>query len=194
MSVTAETLAALAALGIELPCRAIVDESAADSGGYRVTVDVLTTTGARTNQILRDVPLDRLWQGRAGAGVFAPPAIDQVVSIGWHSGAAGAPVLVASAPDAPAVPFRPVAVGEWALQDGQGAELRVTAAGLWRLASIAESLQPWLAELLATLRAAQTVHDTDTFRGSPGRELNFNGATIARLTVLAERLDNLLTP
>ena len=117
--------------GLELPARAIVRSSAADSGGYRATVEILTGDGKRTDQVLPDLPIDRQWVAAAGAGIFAPPAPDQLVMVTWSGGSAGHPVVTCGADDEPAVPFRAVPGGGWALQDGAGR--RVAPRPRWHL-------------------------------------------------------------
>ena len=119
--------------GIELPCRAIVRSSAADGDGYRATVEVLDSAGEPTKQILENVPLDPLYDGRDGAGLFIPPKPDRIVGVVWMGGEAGHPVVVGSAWQQPAVPSIPVAAGEGSLQDGEGGELRYRGGGRWHL-------------------------------------------------------------
>ena len=196
--------------GLQLPCRARVESSAADSGGYRCTVQVLDGAGEPTNQVIEDLPLGRTWLGRDGAGFFAPPMPGRVVLVEWSGGSAGHPVIAGPAEREAPVPFSPVPQGTAAWEDGAGAELRVNADGswtlrdrdgaevavnpahLWRIASVAESLFPVLDAWLDALIAAQTVNDTDTSSGSAGRQLNFNGGTIAALTEVKARLAQVL--
>ena len=202
----ADRIAELAALGIELPARAIVRSSAADADGYRCTCEILDGQGQPTGQTLFDMPLDRGWLGRDGAGWFAPPQPDRIVMVAWAAGSATDPVIVAAAEDDPPAPASPVPAGAAAWQDGAGAELRVNADGswtlrdragaevavnpahLWRIASVAESLFPVLDAWLDALIAAATILDTDTASGSSGRELGFNAGTLAALNVVKARL------
>ena len=185
--------------------------SAADADGYRATVEVLTGDGSRTGQVLQDVPLDRLWQTRAGGGVFAPPEPDQIVLVTWEQSSAGAPVLTCSAPVQPAAPFKAVPAGGWALEDHAGAELRlnpdgswtlrdregaevaVDVAHLWRIASVAESLFPVLDAWLDVLIAAQTVPDHDTDPGGYGScRCRSDATTVAGLEAVKARLATVL--
>ena len=57
---------------------------------------------------------------------------------------------------------------------------------------MAESLFPVLDAWLDALIAAATILDTDTPSGSSGRELSFNGGTIAALNVVKTRLAKVL--
>ena len=207
---SADRIAELAALGIELSARAVVRASRADSSGYSADVEILDGTGKPTGQTLDKVPLDRGWLGRDGAGFFAPPMPDRIVMVTWAAGSATDPVIVSAAEDEPPAPASAVPQGAAAWQDGEGAELRVNADGswtlrdrdgaevavnpahLWRVASVAESLFPVLDAWLDALIAAATVLDTDTPSGSSGRELSFNGGTIAALTVIKTRLAKVL--
>ena len=119
--------------GVQLPVRAIVRSSAADSDGYRATCEVLDGAGQPTGQVLPDLPLGPLFEGRDGAGWFAPPMPGRIVAVDWMGGSAGHPVIVAAAWRQPAVPSIPVAAGEGALQDGSGGELRYQGSGRWHL-------------------------------------------------------------
>lgn len=192
--------------GIELPARAIVRSSRADAQGYSATVEVLTGDGEPTGQLLSDLPLDRQWLGRDGAGWYGPPAPGRIMQVTWQGGSGGHPVVTSAAEDEPPVPAASVPQGGWAWQDGQGAELRqhpdgswwlrnragaevaVDVAGLWRVASTAETLHAVCQELLDTLIAAMTIP------AAIGTPLPFNPATIAKLTALKARVDLLLRP
>ena len=196
--------------GLQLPCRAIVRSSRADSE-YSATVEILDGAGAPTGQILPPIPLDPLFEGRDGAGWFAPPKPGRIVGVMWAGGSAGHPIIVGPTWRRPAVPSIPVGPGEGALQDGSGGELRYQGDGkwhlidgqgaelgvdgkLWLLRGDGDDLHAvqvaWLDALEALCRAmlaAQTIPDTDTDPGSAGRELPFNGATKAAISaVLAQ--------
>lgn len=187
--------------GVQLPTRARVESSAADSGGYRATVVVLDGRGESTGQVIEDVPLDRQWLGRDGAGWFAPPMPGRIVWVDWADGSVGHPAIVASAErDAP-VPFVAVPQGAAAWEDGAGTEIRFHAdgrilirhrtgaevstdlTGLWKMASAAEDLKAVLDAWLDALIAANTT--------APA---TFAPATIAALTAIKTRLANLLRP
>ena len=200
---TAERVAELATLGIELPARAVVVSSKADSTGYAVTVDVLTPAGERTGQMLEDLPLDRLWQTVAGAGVFAPPAPDQQVLVNWESGSATAPVVVSAAPGEPAAPRLPVNAGEhshqgatfdvrmlddeWKVSDEAGTLISGTAKR-WKVASPDDDLLAAIVALAEAIRDGSTVFDTDTMPGSAGRELGLNAGTKTTINSALDRV------
>ena len=87
--ISADRIAELAALGIELSARAVVRASRADSSGYSADVEILDGTGQPTGQTLDKVPLDRsAGLGRDGAGFFAPPMPDRIVMVSWAAGSA----------------------------------------------------------------------------------------------------------
>lgn len=207
---SADRIAELAALGIELPARAIVRASRADSTGYSADVEILDGRGQPTGQTLDKVPFDRGWLGRDGAGWFAPPMPDRVVLVAWADGSATDPVITSAAETEPPVPASPVPQGAAAWQDGEGAELRQHADGswtlrdrdgaevavdishLWRVASVAESLFSVLDALFDTLIAGQTVPDHDTDPGGTGAPLPFDPGMIAELAAEKARLAQVL--
>ena len=194
--------------GLQLPARAIVRSSAADGQGYRATVEILNGRGEPTGQTLPDLPLDPLFEGRDGAGWFAPPKVGRIVAVAWMGGSAGHPVIVSAAWQQPAVPSIPVAAGEGALQDGDGGELRYRGGGRWHLidgqgAEFGVDGKLWLLRgdgddlhavqiawldaldaLLDALIAALTVADHDTGSGGTGAPLPFSGGTIAAFTAV----------
>lgn len=196
--------------GVQFPCRAVVISSRADAQGYRATVNVLDGEGERTDQTIEDIPLDPLWLGDDGRGVYAPPQPEQVVTLHWEGGSAGHPVMVAGAPRPAAVPQREVGADEWVLTDGHGAVLRLGADStwtlrdadgaevavdplhLWRIASTTESLYDVLRDLIMVLQEARTVPDHDTYPGGTGAPLGLGPATIAALGLIGERLATVL--
>ena len=208
--ISSDLIAELAALGIELPARAVVRESRADSSGYSADVEILDGTGQPTGQTLDKVPLDRGWLGRDGAGLFMPPAKDRVVMVDWADGSATDPIITAAAETEPPAPASAVPQGAAAWQDGMGAELRqhadgswwwrnragaevaVDVPGLWRVASTAMSLHTVLASMIAAGKAATTVTDHDTDPGGTGGELAMNGATKADWDAAQVQLDLVL--
>ena len=207
---SADRIAELAALGLELPARAIIRASRADSSGYSADVEILDGTGQPTGQTLDKVPLDRGWLGRDGAGFFAPPMPGRVVMVGWADGSATDPVIVSAAETEPPAPASAVPQGAAAWEDGMGAELRqhadgswwwrnragaevaVDVPGLWRVASTAMSLYTVLASMIAAGKAATTVLDTDTPSGSAGKQLAMNGTTQAAWDAAQVQLDLVL--
>ena len=196
--------------GLQLPARAIVRSSAADGQGYRATVEVLNGRGEPTGQTLPDLPLDRTWLGRDGAGFFAPPMPGREVLVVWSGGSAGHPVITSAGEREPHAPASSVPQGAAAWQDGMGAELRqhadgswwwrnragaevaVDVPGLWRVASTAMSLHTVLASMIAAGKAATTVTDHDTDPGGTGAELPMNGATKADWDAAQVQLDLVL--
>ena len=198
--------------GLQLPCRARVESSAADAGGYRATVQVLDGAGEPTNQVIEDLPLGRTWLGRDGAGFFTPPMPGRIVWVDWADGSAGHPVIVAGAEREAPVPFIPVPQGAAAWEDGAGTEVRFHAdgrilirhrsgaevstdlAGLWRIASAAQTLHAVLAAMIAAGKAATTVTDNDTDPGGTGAELPMNGATQGDWDAAQVLLDLTLRP
>ena len=200
---TAERVAELAALGIELPARAVVVSSAADADGYRATVDVLTPAGERTGQMLEDLPLDRLWQTVAGAGVFAPPAPDQQVLVNWESGNATGPIVVSAAPGEPAAPRLTVNAGEhslqgetfdvrmlpdeWKVSDEAGTQISAKSKRV-KVASPDDDLLAALVALGEAIRDGATVFDTDTQPGSAGKQLANNAATKTAINSALDRV------
>ena len=199
--------------GIAYPCRAIVRSSAADQDGYRATVEVLDGRGEPTRQRLPDLPLDPLYDGRDGAGFFAPPMPGRIVAVDWEGGSSGHPFIVAPAWArlAPAVPSIPVAAGEGSLQDGDGGELRYRGGGRWHLIDgqgavvsvdgsrwkvaadddLLTILLAWLDALIAAMTEIGSTTDAAGHTG-PVPKLPFDGPTIAALTVIKTRLARVL--
>ena len=180
--------------GVQFPVRAIVRSSAADADGYRATVEVLDGAGQPTGQVLPDLPLDPLFEGRDGAGWFAPPKVGRIVAVAWMGGSAGHLVIVSTGWRQPAVPSIPVAAGEGALQDGDGGELRYQGGGRWHLidgqgAELGVDGKLWLlrgdgddlhAVQVAWLAALDSLIDTLIAAVDIGLH-TFNPATIAAL-------------
>ena len=199
---TPEVIRRTALDGLELPARAIVRSSRADSGGYSATVEVLDSAGAPTGQVLADVPLDPLWLADAGRGVFAPPAPRQLVAVVWMGGEAGQPVIASHGLAQPAAPQWPVGAGEhsiqgdtwdtrhrageWVLYDHTGAVLSAKGRR-FKVAADDDLLAILLAWLDADI-ASKTVTDNDTDPGGSGAELGMNGATIAAYAAVKARL------
>ena len=193
--------------GVELPARAVVLDSRADSSGYSADVEILDSVGDRTGHVLNDVAIDPLWLLAGGEGIFAPPANNQLVAISWLGDEAGQPVIAAAAPNDPARPRLSVSAGEhslqgetwdvrmlpdeWRVRDDPGAVLSGKSSR-WLVAGPAEDLHAVLQSLVDVIQAAMTVTDTDTASGGAGRELGLNAATIAALEVIATRLSLVL--
>lgn len=210
--INADWIAELARLGVEMPAKAEVLSSAADSGGYRASVEILDGRGDPTGQTLDNIPLDRAWLGPDGAGWFRPPMPGRRVLVVWSEAVAGQPVIAASAEDEPPVPFAAVPAGAQSLQDGAGTEVRfhtdgrvlirhrsgaeiaTDTAGLWRIASAMQSLHVVLTRIITAGKEAETVLDTDTSSGSAGRELAMNAATMAAWDEAQAMLDVTLRP
>lgn len=180
--------------GIEFPCRAIVRESAADAQGYRATVDVLDRRGDPTSQVLTDVPLDPLWQGRMQSGFFVPPAPRRIVAVVWLGGDAGGPFIAAGADPAPVVPFTPVAGGEAAWQDGEGSEIRFHEDGAITVRNRDDSRVAIAADNSITNRHRDGSHVTINADGSvvmadaAGAEVSIDPAHLVRVASVAESL------
>ena len=193
--------------GVELPARAVVLDSRADSSGYTADVEILDSVGERTGHVLNGIAVDPLWLIAGGPGVFAPPEKDQMVAVSWLGDEAGQPVIAAAAPNEPAAPRLSVGAGEhslqgetwdvrmlpdeWRVRDDPGAVLSGKSSR-WLVAGPAEDLHAVLQSLVDVIQAAMTVTDTDTPSGGAGRELGLNAATIADLEVIATRLSLVL--
>lgn len=187
--------------GVELPCRAIVRSSAADSGGYRATVEVLDHAYEPTGQTLADVPLDPLWLTDGGKGVWAPPDEGQIVAVVWMGGDAGHPVISSGALREPATPQWSVGAGEhsiqgdtwdtrhrageWILYDHTGALLSAKNSR-FKVTADADLLEE-IEGLIDDLIAATTEPDHDTDPGGTGAELELSAATKNALTARKAR-------
>ena len=196
--------------GATWPCRAIVRASAADADGYRVTVEPLTGTGEPTGQTLPDLPLDPLWLGADGTGVFAPPAEGRIVAIIWAGGSSGHPIVCSGAWRNPgATPRLDVPAGEhslqgetfdvrmtpdeWGVYAESGAQVSVAGSGKkTKVASDDDDLLEALVETIEALRDGATVNDTDTPNGSPGRELANNAGTKSAVNAGLDRIMDVL--
>ena len=188
--------------GLQLPARAVVRASRADASGYSADIEILDGAGQPTGQLLSDLPLSTEWLAGGAQGVFAPPAVGQLVEVQWMGGSTSHPVISNGAPRDPVSPRWPVGAGErsvqgdtwdtrhrpgeWILYDHTGAVLSAKGRRFKMAADddLLEILQSWLDALIA----AQTVTDTDTASGGSGRELGLNAATRAALNAIKARL------
>ena len=190
--------------GVQFPCRAIVRGSAADGDGYRATVEVLDGTGEPTGQTLPDLPLDPLWLGADGTGVFAPPAEGRIVAIIWAGGSSGHPIVCSGAWRNPgATPRLDVPAGEhslqgetydvrmkpdeWKVSDEAGTVISGTGKR-WKVASPDDDLLAAVVALGEAIRDGSTVFDTDTMPGSAGRELANNAGTKSAINDALDRV------
>ena len=189
--------------GIELPARAIVRASRATTDEYSADVEITDRAGKPTGQKLDGVALDSLWLQPDGVGVWAPPAPDQHVLVGWSEADAGHPVIVAAAPLQPPAPRLPVAEGErsvqtaewdqrqsaaeWRARDNAGAEVSGMGSR-WRVAGPGDSLLPILEALCDVIINGATVPDHDTPSGGTGAPLAMGPAMIAAATAVKARL------
>lgn len=198
-----EVIRRLAWSGVSLPVRAVVDRAYATpaTGGYAADVEIVhRVTAARTGERLAEVPLQPLWLGGDGRGLFAPPAAGQHVMVSWIEGDRAHPFITGAAADR-YTPAGSAAPGELALLDGRGQEIRLSdglfevldgAGGelrlqrKWRLATAGDSLRPVLEALLDALIALTTA-------GPPGPHVA-SPATIAALQAVKQRLGTLLDP
>ena len=193
--------------GVQFPCRAIVRASAADADGYRATVEVLDGTGEPTGQTLPDLPLDPLWLGADGTGVFAPPAEGRIVAIIWAGGSSGHPIVCSGAWRNPgATPRLDVPAGEHSVQGetydarmladeyriSSEAGSQVSLKGKIKVASDDDDLLEALVETIEAVRDGATVLDTDTPNGSPGQELANNAGTKSAINAGLDRIRDVL--
>ncbi len=190
--------------GVSLPVKAVVNASYARSGGeYAADLEVVhRATLARTGEILEGVPLQPVWLGADGRGLYAPPEQGQVVVVGWIEGDRAHPYVAGAAADGYS-PAASAGVGEFVLVDGRGHEVRITdqfwrvidgAGGelklqdRWRMANPQDSLRPVLEALIDAVTALTTTE-------GPAMAVHLHGvspATIAALQAVRQRVGALL--
>ena len=189
--------------GVSLPVLAVVDRAYARqaAGGYAADLEVVQrATLSRTGERLVEVPLQPLWLGADGRGLYAPPEQGQYVVVAWIEGDRSHPYVAGAAADR-YTPAAAAATGELALLDGRGQEIRLRdglfgvldgAGGelrlqrKWRLATANDSLRPVLEALIDALVALTTIGPPGPHSVSPG--------TKAALQAVRQRLGTLLDP
>lgn len=189
--------------GVSLPVLAVADRAYVRpaAGGYAADLEVVQrATRRRTGERLVEVPLQPLWLGADGRGLYAPPAQGQHVVVAWIEGDRSHPYVAGAAADR-YTPAAAAATGELALLDGRGQEIRLRdglfevldgAGGelrlqrKWRLATANDSLRPVLEALIDALVALTTIGPPAPHSVSPG--------TKAALQAVRQRLGTLLDP
>lgn len=189
--------------GVSLPVLAVVDRAYVRpaAGGYAADLEVVQRgTRRRTGERLVEVPLQPLWLGADGRGLYAPPEQGQYVIVAWIEGDRSHPYVAGAAADR-YTPAAAAATGELALLDGRGQEIRLRdglfevldgAGGelrlqrKWRLATANDSLRPVLEALIDALVALTTIGPPAPHSVSPG--------TKAALQAVRQRLGTLLDP
>ena len=161
------------------PAEVLTLYSGAGETKYAADVEVLTPGDwARTGEVVGQVPIGPIWMGQGGQGIYAPPAVGQVVIVeclGWD----------------PAFPYVSASYGETyscadfkedelTLTDGQGAEVSISASGLLRIASRQETLRAVIEEIVDGVVGMQTV-------GSPPQHV-VSPATITKLEAAKAKL------
>lgn len=172
--------------GVSLPVRAVVDRAYANpaAGGYAADVEIVhRVTLDRSGEKLAEVPLQPLWLGADGRGLYAPPEAGQYVIVSWIDGDRSCPFIAGASADRYA-PAAQAAAGELRLVDGRGGELALN--GRWRLANSQDSLRPVIEALIDAVDALQTVGPPSPHALSP--------PTKAALQAVKQRLGTLLDP
>ena len=194
----------LAWSGVSRPVKAVVDRSYARQGaegGYAADLEVVhRVTLKRTGETLPGVPLQPVWLGPDGRGLYAPPAPGQLVIVNWIEGDRAHPYVAGAAADAYA-PAVDAAVGAlvlsdggrnytmrvedtlWALYDASGAQIRLRGSR-WTMVSDAESLRTILDDLIDALIALTTTQGPAT----AVHDHAASAATIAALQAVKQRL------
>lgn len=198
-----EAIRRIAWSGVSQPVKAVVDRAYATTatGGYAADLEIVhRVTLARSGERLAEVPLQPLWLGADGRGLYAPPEAGQIVIVAWIEGDRSHPYVAGAAADR-YTPAAAAAPGELALLDGRGQEIKLRdglfevldgAGGAlrlqrkWRLATAGDSLRPVLDALLDALSMLTTVGQPSPHTVSP--------ATKAALLAVKQRLGTLLDP
>ena len=182
----AEAIRRLAWSGVSLPVRAVVDRAYASpaAGGYAADVEIVHRVSLdRSGEKLTEVPLQPLWLGGDGRGLFAPPEAGQYVIVSWIEGDRSCPFIAGASADRYS-PAASAETGELRLVDGRGAELALS--GRWRLATAQDSLRPVIEALIDAVVALTTVGPPSTHTVEP--------ASKAALQAVKERVGALLDP
>ena len=190
--------------GVSLPVKAVVDASYARSGGeYAADLEVVhRATLERTGEMLEGVPLQPIWLGADGRGLYAPPEQGRIVVVGWIEGDRGHPYVAGAAADG-YTPAASAGVGEFVLVDGRGHEVRITEQfwrlvdgvggelklqGRWRMANPRDSLRPILESLIDAVAALTTTE-------GPATAVHLHAVSapsVAALQVVRQRVGALL--
>lgn len=118
-----------------------------DKGGYCFDGEVLMPESLEgTGEILKEVPLNPIWAGSAGQGIYCPPGKDQIVVVSFLHFNEAFPYSTGIWSDG----YTPAdgAEGHFVLVDGKGGIFRMSGDGLFSLLNNGKSLKGLLEEIV----------------------------------------------
>ena len=95
--------------------------------GYSATVRPLTRRGKETALHIPDVPIEKIWGGPGGRGIYAPPAVGTIVRLGFDYGDPAQPFIAGVLTEDQDMPA--VAADELVIQQDGTAWLKIKADG-----------------------------------------------------------------
>ena len=135
-------------------------------GGYCFDGTVLRPeTLEATDEILKEVPLNPIWAGKNGQGIFCPPGKDQVAIVSFLSFNRSFPFYSGIWSDA----YTPSAGadGSFVLTDGKGGIFQLSGDGLFSLLNNNKSLKLILEEIVEGFITLQAVGSAGPYVLSP---------------------------
>ena len=171
---------------VRMPVLARVDNSyvRAEPGGYALDGMVIRPGSLEeTGELMKEIPLNPIWAGKKGQGIYAPPESGQIVIIGFISGNSAWPYFAGIWADG----YTPKdgKVGSLVITDGMGGAFTMNGAGLFSLANKTESLRKLLEGICDEITGLTVV---DPVSGA----LPLSPAVITSLVTLKARIGGLL--
>ena len=95
--------------------------------GYSATVRPLTRKGKLTTLHIPDVPIDKIWGGTGGRGIYALPSVGTIVRLGFDYGDPALPYIAGILTEDQDMPA--AGIGELVIQQGGSTWVKIKAGG-----------------------------------------------------------------
>ena len=133
-----------------------VESATSDAQGYRCSVSLLDTeTLEETGEKLENVAINSLWAGGDSTGLWALPAVGQIMIIGYLAMDKALPFVMAGYSQGAG--SAAIQEGELLLTQANGASIKLDVAGLIALKNQNESLKGLLMALIDDLSSLKTI-------------------------------------